>query len=95
MGKYILVKNGLVDNIVLADDNFLETVKNDYDAIIDWDQHPASPNVGDQAVELIKGEWYFKPVYIEPEVDYIDAEVVEPTQAIASPSEAVEPPAGE
>ncbi len=95
MAKYILIKDNFVANVIVADADFVKAIEKDYDAVIDWDSHPANPNVGDTATELIKGNWYFKPRFYEVEEDYIDAEEVKPTAAIEAPIEAVEPPAGD
>lgn len=72
MSKYILIKSDSVKNIIIADESFIEAIKDDYDAIIDYDicQQNISPN--DYAFQDEVGKWHFRGNVVE----YIESEVL-------------------
>lgn len=85
MGKYILIKNNKVENIIIAEPDYIELVKNNYDLIMDFDEHYQNPNPTDDVHIDDSGNVIFSTVVPEEIVDYIDAEEVEPTLSIDAP----------
>jgi hypothetical protein len=78
MSKYILIKNGKVDNIIVADEKFIDFIKNDYEAIFHESDVPSYVTIGcsvlandDESVSFIV------PVEQAPVEDFIDAELVQ------------------
>lgn len=59
MANWILIKNGMVVNTIVADESFIELIKNDYDEIIDHDAHPQNVAPDDKAVLEEDGSWFF------------------------------------
>jgi hypothetical protein len=78
MSKYILIKNGKVDNVIVADEKFIDFIKNDYEAIFHESDVPSYVTIGcsvlandDESVSFVI------PVEEPSVVDYIDAELVQ------------------
>jgi len=46
MNNYALIKDGLVVNVIVADEGFLPLIASDYDAIIQVSLEPGSPCIG-------------------------------------------------
>lgn len=44
--NYALIKNSIVVNIIVADDDFIELIKNEYDSIIATNNLPVHPCIG-------------------------------------------------
>jgi hypothetical protein len=83
MADYVLIKDGIVQNIIVADESFIEFIKKDYDAILDHDSFPEVAHVGGQAAQ-VDGKWVFGVTpMVYGTVAYVDAEVVSP--AIEAP----------
>lgn len=88
MADYVLIKDGIVENIIVADESFIDLIKDQYDAILDHDSFPEIAHVGGQAEQLEDGTWVFgsNPVDIKAvSEDVIDVEAVTPTLAIEAP----------
>ena len=50
-GKWALIKNGFVVNTILADEEFIKLISNEYDYIVDIDNANPYPSIG----------WLFNP----------------------------------
>jgi hypothetical protein len=94
MANYVLIKDGRVENIIVADESFIELVKDDYDAILDHDSFPEIAHIGGEAVQLENGNWVFGSnsshgidTFASNTGGFIDAEIVEPTLSIDAPAE--------
>lgn len=84
MGKYALIKDGVLVNVIVADDAFIEVIRGDYDAVVDYDEHPQNPSPGAEAIEHDQ-QWVFTDVI---------AEIPAPALTVAEPVEdLVEQPA--
>jgi len=46
MNNYALIKDGLVVNVIVAEEGFLPLIQDQYDAIIKIDLKPGSPGMG-------------------------------------------------
>lgn len=80
MANYVLIKDGRVENLIVADESFIELIKDDYDAILDHDSFPEIAHIGGAAAQLEDGKWAFgsNPSYgsAQPSGEFIDAEVI-------------------
>jgi hypothetical protein len=80
MANYVLIKDGRVENLIVADESFIELIKDDYDAILDHDSFPEIAHIGGVAEQLEDGKWVFGSSPFNSNSastnDFIDAEVV-------------------
>ena len=80
MANYVLIKDGRVENIIVADESFIELIKDDYDAILDHDSFPEIAHIGGVVVQLEDGTWIFGSSPFDSGFtstnDFIDAEVI-------------------
>lgn len=86
MAEYVLIKDGRVENIIIADESFLEIIKENYDAILDHDSFPEIAHIGGVAEQLEDGSWVIGSnaiSYAPGQSDFIDVEEVPP--AIEAP----------
>jgi hypothetical protein len=78
MLKYILIKDSKVNNIIVADERFIDFIKNDYEAIFHESDVPPYVTIGysvlvndDESVSFIV------PVEQAPVENFIDAELIQ------------------
>jgi len=78
MANYVLIKDGRVKNLIVADESFIELIKDDYDAILDDDSFPETAHIGGAVVQLEDGKWIFgsSPFVNASTNNFIDAEVI-------------------
>lgn len=58
MGKYALIKDGIIANIVIAEASFIDAIRGEWDAIIDYEEHPQNPSPY-AAAEIVDDQWVF------------------------------------
>lgn len=88
MAKYVLIKDGKVDNIIVADADFIEIIKDDYDKIIDYDEHPDNFGRDDLVIEHEDGSLSFavNPKSRTSNPVIIDVQEVNKTAEIEAPA---------
>lgn len=92
MANVILIKDGKVVNTIIADESFIELIKDDYDAIIDHDKHPQNVAPDDFAIEEEDGSWRFvqNEIHFGVSITPINVESIQVEQtSIEAPTKAL------
>lgn len=77
--KYALITNNTIDNIIVADSDFVESIRSDYTDIVDLNDHPQA-NIGD----TWDGTVFSKPA---PDLELLGASIREERNKLLTESD--------
>ena len=93
MTNWILIKDNKVVNTIVADESFIELIKDDYDDIVNHDEHPQNVSPESKARKKEDGSWVFNELdteyylkFVAPLVEtpiMVDSVRIEPDQPLS------------